>query len=667
MASPSASTGYADLTLDTALALMQYEAPTEQIDIIRRFAARVATINTEHSAFRNWCDRWDELYWTTRFTLGGADLWADDPTATTPGRSHISVNTPAAYVDIPAALQSLPPTENMLATEDTDSARNAAESLERIYKAWKLAEAYDLTFAKAITVKALYGRTAGFVYWDPIKGRPCVKIAHNPRNLWLGYRNNDYEEIEWAAQASLEDPNSLLEKYSVQLGQRVMQDGTIVPWLITGEPVSLGSKPEMNFQGSRIECWDYWYRAPKGRINRFGKVTQMATYNVVICGNVIVRGPIEYPEYKGSIPYVPLLNTFIPGVPMGRPELWDVEPLIREKMTRITSAAQMIAGATSGDFWQITGENAPARGAVAGAKPKRNEVVSAGPGNRYESITPFVAQFQLEQYLGRIDRELAEVSGLNDLLLGLVPAQSLSSSKAVNALIANYEARISMRRGLLYQWRREMWMLALKVYTAKDPTVRRVVEDGGGVLEIIDPSLMPRDDAETATRAVGLVNAKLISQARGMGLVGVEDPEQEQEIIREERTDATLFPADVQVMAQLLSALQSLGIQAPGGVANQAQEQLSKGQNDLRTALGAATPGADANAGGAPANFPTQPEAQVEGATPPGPQTPFAQGPANAPRPGQPGGPPLMTTSIAGGKIQAGRTNIKTQTALGRR
>jgi hypothetical protein len=93
----------------------------------------------------------------------------------------------------------------------------------------------------------------------------------------------------------------------------------------------------------------------------------------------------------------------------------------------------------------------------------------------------------------------------------------LSSSKAINALIANYESRLSIRRKLLYKWRRDVWNLALKVWSAKDKTVRSIVGKGSGFLDIIDPSLSPRDEMETATRAANLVNAKLISQATRHG------------------------------------------------------------------------------------------------------------------------------------------------------
>ena len=66
---------------------------------------------------------------------------------------------------------------------------------------------------------------------------------------------------------------------------------------------------------------------------------------------------------------------------------------------------------------------------------------------------PSCPRFQLEEYLARIDRELVDVSGLNDLLRGIAPARVLSSSKAINALVANYEARIRIKRDLFFRWR----------------------------------------------------------------------------------------------------------------------------------------------------------------------------------------------------------------------
>jgi hypothetical protein len=158
---------------------------------------------------------------------------------------------------------------------------------------------------------------------------------------------------------------------------------------------------------------------------------------------------------------------------------------------------------------------------------------------------------------------------------------------------------------------------------------------------------------ETATRALNLMNGKLWSQRTAMNVVGIDDPETEQDLIREERTDATMFPADVQVMAQLMSALQALGLnsQAAQGMA---QQQAANGNNDLRNALGGATPDntASSQLPGDQGVTPPVPGAPAEAGG--GPGAPFAQAQSNA---------PVMQGMLQGGTAKG---RIMTERKLGR-
>lgn len=649
------TTRYADMTLQSAVVLA--DESEANLAVLRELDRRVNDVRQEHDRFVQVCDRMDALYYAEQFTEGGADLWADDPNRGVPGRSHVSVNTPATYVDVPAALQAVIPVENMLATDTEPAARVAASHYERIYTAWKYDQFYDLLFSKACTVKGLYGRTASYVYWDREEEKLCIDLVEQPRNLWVGFKSDRYDKVEWAAYSTRMDPNAVQEEFSVDVVASSPDGQTVVPYVQFHQDVP-EARSWLTWGTAMVEVWDYWYRKPAKKQRSKGG-TKMETWNVVIAGNRIVRGPSKYPEYGGVIPYKPVFNTFIPGVPDGRPDLYDVEPLIREKYERITSGSQMIAAGTAGDFWQLIGPEAPAAGKI---EPIRNAVVYPGAGNRIETITPFIAQFQLEQHLGRIDREMAVITGLNDLLLSLAPVQALNSSKALNALISQFETRISIRRQLLYAWRRWNWETGAQVWAYFDKTIRSVRNAGGGVLDIQDPSLSPRDDFETSQRAAALVNAKLWSQRRGMDAVHVDDPETEQDMIREERTDATMFPADVQVMAQLMAALQSLGLQPPAGAQAQAQAQLGSGQNDLRTALGAGAPPETTSTQGEFGMGQVPPEALSAGATAPGTTpAPFAQGPTAPSGPGPVG---MAQTMIQEGKA---KSRILTQQQLGRR
>ena len=647
---------YVDLTLEAALARGDPAAGDPKL-FQRTLSDRLSSLATEMALFKELADRFDALYFTTTIGPWGPDLWADDPSATVPGRSHISVNTPAVYVDIPAALQAVEPIENMLATEDSDASRKAANHMERVRKAWKAEEKWQLKRHKAATIKGLFGRTASFVYYDKEKDRACADVIENPRNLWIGYQSDDYTIVEWAAHVVLMDPNAVQAKFSVEINMIDVGNSTSMPWVVgIGDNAMERPHGDITYGPARVEVWDYWYRLPAKNKGKRGEPTKMETWNVVVAGNEVVRGPFLYKEYKGRIPYVPLINTFIPGTPFGRSYLHDMENLIREKMTRITAGAQMIAKATAGDMWQLIGQDAPLK-VPAGAKPKLNEVATPGGANRIEAIAPFVAEFQLEQFFGRLDREMAIVSGLNDLLLGLAPASGLNSSKAVNALIAQYESRMMMSRLLYYTWDRDTWYFVVDIWAEKDARVKIIKAAGGGVLDIEDPSLNPKDEQETALRAANLVSAKLISLSRGMGMVGVDDPEQEQNIIREESTDATLFPDRVQLMAQLMSILNTLGLQNSPGANAQAQGQMASGQTDLRAALGGATPQNDQGAQAPEDQGQTPP---IAGAAPEaGGAQPFARAQVPA------GASTQLQTAIQGGKFQKNRITTQQPVAGG--
>lgn len=531
---------------------------------------RKSLVESDQQAFAALCDRWDALYFPQHIApWAGADNWPEHPSARIPGRVHISLNVYPIYVDVPAALQSVPPIENILPLSSDQAGRDLASAMERVYFAWKDEVGYEEMVHQACVTKALYGKTAAKVWWDANLDQPRVKIVDQPKNLYLGWGQSDYTRLDWALYAYRMTPESVLEEYGLDVRAEQGPDGKarlrVVPPSGAGGGVQGNSHIDplgqttvragvTDTRNTMVEVWDYWYRHPTGDIE-LGKPTEMVTCNAIFVGDVCIKSE-EHAEYGGMIPYLPLFNSYIPGLPMGRPELYDVEQLIREKEQRLSEYAQMFSQTINGQYWQLVGPEAPDI-VPTGLKPVPNKVLAPGAGNRVEAIQPWMPTFQAEQYLARLDRELQDVSGLNDLLRGLAPSGVLSSSKAINALVANYETRSRLKRTVLYRWRRDVWYLVSRIWSAKQTRLKPIFE-GVGRLITANPSLTPRDDLETATMAANLVNAKLWSLARGMDAVGVEDPESEKAQVKEERTDASLFPADVQVQAALMSTLQQL-------------------------------------------------------------------------------------------------------------
>ncbi len=259
---------------------------------------------------------------------------------------------------------------------------------------------------------------------------------------------------------------------------------------------------------------------------------------------------------------MPLINQRIPGSPYGKPELYDVEQLLREKDERMSAQAQMIHSTVGGQMWQLVGAEAPDE-VPPNAIPKPNRIATPGPGNEIRTIVPFVPEFQVEDYNRRIDREIAVVTGLNDLLLGLAPTSVLGSSRAIASLVANYEARLAPKRKILYSWMKQVWEMTGKLWSSKDRDIEFIL-GGEYRIDIVPPELTPRDTLELAQTAINLVQNRIWSAERAMDRVGVEDPEGEKEVIREEQTDATLNPASVLTMGNLVAVFRQLGVAMPG-------------------------------------------------------------------------------------------------------
>jgi hypothetical protein len=553
---------------------------SEEHALLQEILGRKQLVEPEQNRLRSLFRRMDNLYHPETITLGGADHWADDPSARLAGRAHVSVNVHHAYVQIPAAIQAVRPVVNYVPTGPTPPEREASQLRERLYFRWWDANEMDLMHEHAALLKELYGHTAAKIYWDPIAEIPKVSIIERPENLYLGFGNSDYNRLDWALYCYGMSPQSVQEDYGVDVIP-VKQGDKYFPYTTRGthdDPIgnvwsnTFERNPlrrETAYEQMQVEVYDYWYKVP----TKPGRAP--IVYNAIFVGNTLVKNE-AHPEYQGQIPYVHLPNGKIPGSPYGKPALYDAEQLLREKDERVTAMAQMIQSVVGGQMWQLVGAEAPDE-VPPNALPKPGRVATPGPGNELRAIQPFIPNFQIEQYIARVDRELAVATGLNDLLLGLAPAQVLGSSRAIAALIANYEARLAPKRKVFYQWMRQVWEMCARIWEIKNPAVAEIIA-GEYRIDIVAPELTPRDTLELASTAINLVQNRLWSAERAMDRVGVEDPIGEKDLIRDEQTDATLNPAAVATMSQVMQQMAMLQQQQ----AVMSQEQAANAQRTLQ-------------------------------------------------------------------------------------
>jgi len=578
------------LTPGQANAIAMYRKSLEMLDVnpeendefklYGEILTRKQQLEPEQNRLRSIFRRFDRMYHPDTITLGGADHWAEDPSARLAGRAHVSVNVHAAYVNIPSSLQAVTPVIHYIPEAPTEEAREDASNRERIFFSWWHEQNMDLKLETAALTKSLYGYTAAKVYWDANLRMPSVNIIEQPENLYMGFGNSDYTRLDWALYCYGLSPQAVKEDFGIDIipvkqgekwfgystsGTHDDPLGTVYQNQFERNPL----RRETVYEQLQVEVYDYWYKVPTSA----GKPPMV--WNAIYVGNTLVKHT-RHPEYAGSIPYIMVQNGKVPGSPYGKPELYDVEQLLREKDERITNQAQMIQSVVGGQMWQLVGAEAPDE-VPPNALPKPNKVAAPGPGNELRALQPFIPQFQIEDYNKRIDREIAVVTGLNDLLLGLAPTSVLGSSKAIASLIANYESRIAPKRKLFYQWMKDVWTLCGRVWSSKDKAIAQILEDQYRI-DVIPPELTPRDTLELAQTAINLVQNRIWSAERAMDRVGVEDPEGELEIIRDEQTDATINPAAVLTMGNLLQLFQQLQQQGIQSQQLQPQEQAAQEQ-----------------------------------------------------------------------------------------
>jgi len=544
---------------------------------------RKQTTEPEQNRLRAIFRRFDNLYHPNIITLGGADHWADDATARTAGRAHVSVNVHAAYVNIPASLQAVMPVINYVPEGQDNEARARASNAERLFFRWAEENEFDLVLEDACFIKALYGYTAAKIHWDAERQVPRVRIVESPENLYLGFGNSDFSRVDWALYCYGMSPQAVEEDYGIRV-VAAQQGGKWYNYTASTHDDPIANvyqnqfernplRRETPYEMQQVEVYDYWYKVPGAP----GKAPTV--YNAIFVGNTMVKNT-KHAEFRGEIPYILLTNAKVPGSPYGKPELYDVEQLLREKDERITNQAQMIHSVIGGQMFQLVGPEAPDE-VPPNAIPKPGKIASPGPGNEIRSISPFIPQFQIEDYNRRIDREIAVVTGLNDLLLGLAPSGVLGSSRAIASLVANYEARIAPKRKLLYSWIKQVWRMCAKIWETKNKDVS-LVFGGNYRIEITPPELTPRDTLELAQTAINLVQNRIWSATRAMDRVGVEDPEGEMTVIRDEQTDATINPSSVMAMANLVQMFQQMQLQQQQAAQDQFAQQQASVENTAR-------------------------------------------------------------------------------------
>lgn len=528
------------------------------------------------------------------------DQWPEDA-ALRPGKIHVTANFIRSAVDVGARLESLLPRITIPTADMDEDTRKRAEAAETLLLTWLEMSGWDVWLNDHCRVKRLYAKGVLKPYWNDADKRPDVFNIEDPSHLRIGWGASDFSTKDWALyEYSISQDEARRRWPDVVILPPDRKEGPVRVMLASDHSDPLEQKgfnlgPDSlpvpktrqlsDYERQMVNVWDYWYRDGD-------KIC-----NAILLQNVIVDGPNEHPEYP-SIPYIVTENDHEPGSPEG---ISDVEALmdLQIEMNRLLShGLQHIADDTD-PAWFYKG--ADGAGMPEGMIPRAGEIMDAGGGD-VQLLPKGVNVQPVNVMIDSLWATFYRLSGLPEILFGNLPGAD-SSGRALAVQVEAASNRLDPKRRRTYQSLRELMVFWTYMSEQKNPQfvvgtdaqsgekIKKGLKDimgGFRRFKIVAPEITPRDSIENARGAIDKVNARLLSLRSAMDATGVESPESEIDLIKEEQRDVYLSPQAAQAIVAIFPMLQQL---------QQQQQQL---QQTVNQATGGAMPPGGPGGGSVP-------------------------------------------------------------------
>lgn len=503
----------------------------------------------------------------------GGDQWPEDRYERQ-GKLHISANLTRPFVDIEARLQSILPRITNKPDVDDPATRARSEAAEKAILRWLEMSGWEVWLFILNQVRGVYGTGILKPFWNESTNAPDVYVVEQPQNMLFGWGDSDYNTIDWAIyqshisplQAKLKYPNAPEHCFNTGSKDTVAGGNTHADPL-NQKKIGSDAHRTPGYDAQQVRMWDYWY------LDENGKVT-----NAILLNGYVVEGPTVHEEYP-IIPYIPVESDHEPGYPWGRGTvevLYDIQMGYNRALSHL---AQLVWDETD-PAYQLVGENAPMT-VPEGIVPAGGEIVAPGPGARIEAIQKGINQMPMGDLIRAYWESAHKLTGIPEVLFGTLPG-SQTSGRAVAVQLEAAINRLDPRRRRLYDSLRQLFlfwhfMVEKKRLTVGGVPVHEVIK-GLNRWVIIAPEITPRDVVEHTMNTINKINAKVLSLETGMDEVGVENPLEEIERIKNERSDANLFPGDAQAIAAVRATMQQIQMaEAQMASAGQAQEAAAEG------------------------------------------------------------------------------------------
>lgn len=598
---------------------------------MRQTESQANVTRSKYNSLRHWYspDNGDQWPWAKRLN---------------PNKIHLTVNILQPAVDIDSRLQSLLPRLVCVPPSQDDKTKKRAEATEKLILEALEQSGWDVWFNDSAKVRALLGKVAWKVLWNNKDDRPDVSVIETPENLRIGWGSSDYTVMDWALYEYSISPMEAKREYGVTVQRRrdgewevrlpaagaTKHDDPLgqMPSTSQGDSSLTSGKPEDGYMDAHVQVWDYWYKRGS------------AIWNCIIVGNSVNREVVQRTEqsHLPDIPYIVIENSHKPASPDGISTIENLTDLQEEYNRLLSHWLQLIADNTD-PAWQAIGEGSD--NISPGTIPKAGQIIGLGAGIEVHPIEKPTNQVPLEQSIGALWDAFYKVSGLPEIVFGQMPgAQTSGRAMAVQVEATNNRGDPKRRR--LYRGLRELvlfwlemierkdWQLPVQAQPAADvppeqmalglqepepvaPTIGlRAVVKGLRKWKIVAPEVTPRDVIDHVTTQTAILNARGQSLESYMDQIGIDNPLEEIEKIIRERSNAALFPGDVQAqvaaaatllqmriqMAQMQQQMAALG-GSPVDMANQSQ-----GAGFLQSQEFAAQPPGTQEQGGESAGLP---------------------------------------------------------------
>lgn len=569
-----------------------------------------AVLKSRYNKFRHW------------YAPANGDQWPWDK-RDRPGKIHVTVNILKPAVDIDSRLQSILPRLVCVPPAHDPMTERRAEATEVLIRDCLEMTGWDVWMTDLTKVKSLLGKGVVKVFWNDEDDRPDLSIIETPENLRIGYGTSDFRKIDWALYEYRISPFQAAQAYGVSVQVRKNGD-TIVSRAggtkhddPLGQQRPVGSSGQTTYEGRQdsdyekghVEVWDYWFKR-KGE-------KRPSIWNAVIVGTQkgrIVVSLREHPEMP-DIPYVVIENDHKPSDPDGLSTIEHLTDFQEEYNRLVSHWLQLIADNTD-PAWQAVGNGADS--VPEGIVPKAGEIIALGAGIEIKPIEKTSNQVPLEQGIGMLWDSFHKESGLPEITFGTMPGAQ-TSGRAMAVQIEAVQNRADPRRRRLYQGLREIILFWLYMADAKDwklpvtlPVSTEPAGDQAGELlgtedrpkaeqlpvkkviegmkrwKIVAPEITPRDNIEHTRTQIEVLNARGQSLHRFQDEIGVDNPLVETARIIAERSNAALFPGDVQAQVAAAATLLQIRMQMQqmqmqqmaAGIAQggQAQDMAAQGQ-----------------------------------------------------------------------------------------